>query len=238
MLIIPAIDIIGGQCVRLTKGDYDTVKVYGNDPLTIARQFEKNGFTHLHLVDLDGAKAGEVVNWQVLEAVAGGTSLKVDFSGGIKTKAAVEKVFSLGASQVAIGSLAVKDPEMLVQWLEEFGAVRFVLAADVNNRMVATHGWQQQSGRDIHDFLAFWLSKGLNRVLCTDISKDGMLQGPALDLYIELMTAFPQMELIASGGVSSMEDLSQLSAAGCYAAVVGKAIYEGRIGLGELSPEV
>jgi phosphoribosylformimino-5-aminoimidazole carboxamide ribotide isomerase len=238
MLIIPAIDIIGGQCVRLTKGDYDTVKVYGNDPLMVARQFEDKGFTHLHLVDLDGAKAGEVVNWQVLEAVAEGTSLKVDFSGGIKTKAAVEKVFSLGAAQVAIGSLAVKDPEMLVQWLETFGAARFVLAADVNDRMVATHGWQQQSGQHIHDFLAFWLSKGLNRVLCTDISKDGMLQGPALDLYIELLAAFPQMELIASGGVSSMEDISQLSAVGCYAAVVGKAIYEGRIGLDELSAEV
>lgn len=235
MLIIPAIDIIGGQCVRLSKGDYDTVKVYEHDPLVMARQFEFRGFTHLHLVDLDGAKAGEVVNWPILEAIAGHTSLQVDFSGGIKTAEAVEKAFTMGAAQVAIGSLAVKHPEVLSAWLEQYGPDRFILAADVHHRMVATHGWQEQSGQDISGFLEFWLSKGMKRVLCTDISKDGMLQGPSVDLYRELIEAFPGMELIASGGVSGLDDLRQLSGIGCYAAVVGKAIYEGRIALEELS---
>jgi len=238
MLIVPAIDIIGGQCVRLTKGDYSTVKVYENDPVAVALQFEAQGITHLHLVDLDGAKAGEVINWPVLEAVGRQTKLHIDFSGGIKSAAAVEKAFSLGAKQVAIGSLAVKQPAVLEAWLKELGPDRFILAADVSNGHIATHGWQEQSSLKIEEFISYWLARGLKRVMCTDISKDGMLQGPAVALYTGLLQQFPVVELIASGGVGNLDDLYRLNEAGCYAAIVGKAIYEGRIEIGELKATI
>ncbi|MDB5226675.1 MAG: hisA [Bacteroidota bacterium] len=235
MLIIPAIDIIDGKCVRLTKGDYDTKKIYNENPLEVAKDFEANGFTHVHLVDLDGAKKGSVVNWKVLENIAGQTGLHVDFSGGIKTRQAAQQAFDLGAKQITVGSLAVKNPKEFVDWIWAFGEEKLILGADVINEKIAVNGWQESSGKDIYAYLDYYFEEGIDYVLCTDVSKDGMLNGPSIDLYKNIIEEYKEINLIASGGVSSMEDLQQLKEIGCYAAIVGKAIYEGRITLKQLS---
>jgi phosphoribosylformimino-5-aminoimidazole carboxamide ribotide isomerase len=235
MLIIPAIDIINGKCVRLTKGDYGTEKIYNENPLEQARQFEAAGITHLHVVDLDGAKKGEVVNWHVLESLASGTKLQIDFSGGIKTRQAAQHAFDSGASQITVGSLAVKNPKEFVDWIWEFGEEKLILGADVLKDKIAINGWQEESTKDIYSFLDFYFEEGIDYVLCTDVSKDGMLQGPSFDLYRKILEEYEELKLIASGGVSSLADLEQLKEIGCYAAIVGKAFYEGKISLQELS---
>jgi phosphoribosylformimino-5-aminoimidazole carboxamide ribotide isomerase len=235
MRIIPAIDLINGQCVRLTKGDYDTTKVYSSNPLEVAQSFEAAGLTHLHLVDLDGAKKGEVVNWQVLETIASHTGLIIDFSGGLKSSDAVKRAFDLGSAKVTIGSIAVKRPDTFKQWIVDFGPDKLILGADVIGRNIAVHGWQEAADVALMDFIYGYHLCGIRQVMCTDVSKDGMLQGPATDLYQEVLERFPDVQLVASGGVSSMEDLHDLKLAGCTAAIVGKAIYEGRVTLEELA---
>lgn len=229
MLIVPAIDIIDGKCVRLTKGDYTTKIIYNEDPLEVAKEFEANGITHLHLVDLDGAKSGTVVNWQVLENVTHNTSLQVDFSGGIKTKQTAQKCFDLGAQQIAVGSLAVKNQKEFVDWIWAFGEEKLILGADVINEKIAINGWQETSTKSVYDFLDYYFEEGIDYVLCTDVSKDGMLQGPSFELYRNIIEEYPELKLIASGGVSTKDDLLQLKELGCYAAIVGKAFYEGKI---------
>lgn len=235
MLIIPAIDLINRQCVRLTKGDYDTTKVYSAHPLEVAQSFEAAGLTHLHLVDLDGARQGEVVNWKALEEIAAHTSLEIDFSGGIKSASAVSRAFDLGASKVTIGSIAVKRPDTFKQWIVDHGPDKLILGADVIGKNIAVHGWQEAADVALMDFILGYHLCGIRRVMCTDVSKDGMLQGPATDLYKEVLQNFPDLQLVASGGVSSMDDLEDLRLAGCAAAIVGKAIYEGRVTLEELA---
>lgn len=234
MLIVPAIDIIDGKCVRLTKGDYDTKKIYNENPIEVAKEFEANGITHLHLVDLDGAKNGSVVNWKTLETIASTTKLQVDFSGGIKTKEAAKQAFDFGAAQIAIGSLAVKNPKEFVDWIWTFSEEKLILGADVINGKVAVSGWQETSTKDIYSFLDFYFGEGIDYVLCTDVSKDGMLQGPSFDLYNTILEEYEEIKLIASGGVSSVEDLLKLKEMGCYAAIVGKAFYEGKITIAQL----
>ena len=235
MHIIPAIDLINGQCVRLTKGDYNEKTVYSNDPVEMALSFQEAGLRHLHLVDLDGAKKGEVVNWPVLEAIAKATHLTIDFSGGIKTEDQLKRALDAGAAKVTIGSLAVNRPDTFKDWIVRFGAEKLILGADVLNRQIAVHGWQENSGVDILDFIYGYTLCGIRQVMCTDVSKDGMLQGPSTALYEDILQRFPDLHLIASGGVSSMEDLHTLQKAGCTSAIVGKAIYEGRVTLEELS---
>lgn len=234
MLIIPAIDIIDGKCVRLSKGDFDTARIYNENPLEIAKEFEANGITHLHLVDLDGAKLGNVVNWKTLENITLNTTLKVDFSGGIKTKQTAEQAFNTGATQIAVGSLAVKNPAEFVDWIWHFGEEKLILGADVLNRNIAVNGWQEKSNKDIFSFLDFYFEEGIDYVLCTDVAKDGMLQGPAFTLYQEILDEYEKIKLIASGGVSSIDDLHKLKEIGCYAAIVGKAFYEGKISLNDI----
>lgn len=229
MLIVPAIDIIDGKCVRLTKGDYTTKIIYNEDPLEVAKEFEANGITHLHLVDLDGAKSGAVVNWHVLENITHNTSLQVDFSGGIKTKQTAQKCFDLGAQQIAVGSLAVKNQKEFVDWIWAFGEEKLILGADVINEKIAINGWQETSTKSVYDFLDYYFEEGIDYVLCTDVSKDGMLQGPSFELYRNIIEEYPELKLIASGGVSTKDDLLQLKELGCYAAIVGKAFYEGKI---------
>lgn len=235
MRIIPAIDLIDGKCVRLTKGEYDTKKVYSDNPLDMAKDFEQHGFQRLHLVDLDGAKAGKVINLSVLEAICSNTGLKVDFGGGIKTDEDLEKVLSAGADQVTIGSLAVKDPVKVKEWIARYGADKIILGADVKGRMIAVSGWLETSTLELFDFIDSYYADGIRHVLCTDISKDGMLQGPAFSLYDEIMKNYPDLQLIASGGVSGIEDVRKLKEAGIPVVVIGKAIYEGRIDLKELA---
>ncbi|MBK9793838.1 MAG: 1-(5-phosphoribosyl)-5-[(5-phosphoribosylamino)methylideneamino]imidazole-4-carboxamide isomerase [Sphingobacteriales bacterium] len=235
MLIIPAIDIIDGKCVRLTKGDYDTKKIYHENPVDAAKEFEAGGITHLHLVDLDGAKKSEVVNWKVLENIATQTNLHIDFSGGIKTKQAAQQAFDLGAAQITVGSLAAKNPKEFVDWIWEFGEEKLILGADVINDKIAIHGWQESSTKDIYSYLDYYFEEGIDYVLCTDVSKDGMLEGPSFELYSNILEEYEELKLIASGGVSSIDDLQKLKEMGCYAAIVGKAFYEGRITLKELS---
>ena len=235
MLIIPAIDIIDGKCVRLTKGNYDTKIIYNENPVDAAKAFENAGITHLHLVDLDGAKKSEVVNWKVLESIASQTKLQIDFSGGIKTKQSAQQAFDLGATQITVGSLAAKNPKEFVDWIWEFGEEKLILGADVIKDKIAIHGWQESSTKDIYSYLDYFFEEGIDYVLCTDVSKDGMLQGPSIDLYKDILEEYEEIKLIASGGVSSIEDLNQLKEIGCYAAIVGKAFYEGRISLSELS---
>lgn len=231
--LIPAIDLIEGQCVRLTKGDYDTKKTYG-DPVALAQEFEQLGFRRLHVVDLDGAKSKHVVNLPVLREITRKTRLTVDFGGGVKTDADLEQAFEAGAAMVTAGSIAVTEPERYLRWLEQYGAERLILGADVRNGRVSINGWQEDSAEELSDFLRRHLQAGTRNVLCTDISRDGMLQGPATDLYREVMQAHPTCHLIASGGVSSIRDILDLDAAGIPAVVFGKAIYEGRINLKEL----
>ena len=231
--LIPAIDIIGGQCVRLTKGDYDQKTVYG-EPLDMALEFERIGFKRLHVVDLDGAKSKHIVNENVLKAITTATSLTVDFGGGIKTDEDIEKAFAAGAAMVTVGSVAVTNPDLFMGWLEKFGAERMILGADVRHGKISINGWKEDSGEDLLPFLQKYVDAGVRNVLCTEISKDGTLAGPAVELYKDIMDAYPQLHLIASGGVSSKEDIEGLDAAGIPAVVFGKAIYEGRIDLREI----
>lgn len=235
MRIIPAIDIIDGKCVRLTQGDYALKKIYHENPLDVARSFETAGLTHLHLVDLDGAKQGKVVNWKVIEAIAQGTSLRVDFGGGIKTTEEIDRLVSIGVAQVNLGSIAVKEPDKITEWLEQFGQQRIILSADVKNEMISINGWQHDSTINIVTFLRDYIVRGIENVTCTDISTDGMLSGPNLELYKKVLLSFPQLNLIASGGVSTLEDLKELESIGVDGAIVGKAIYEGKISLEQLA---
>jgi len=235
MQIIPAIDLIEGKCVRLTEGDYAQKKIYNEDPLEVAKAFEGIGLIRLHLVDLDGAKAGEVVNWKVLEKIANQTSLKIDFGGGIKKESTLKTVLDTGAAYATIGSLAVKNRNVFEEWIERFGADVFMLGADVFEEKIAVGGWLEKTDIDVYDFMQSYLNKGLTQMFCTDIQKDGKLQGPSIDLYQKIITKFPSLQLIASGGVSNLQDLKDLREIGCAAAIVGKAIYENRITLQELS---
>jgi len=234
MEIIPAIDIIDGKCVRLTQGDYNQKKVYNERPLEVARQFEDAGLRRLHLVDLDGAKAGAVKNWKVLETLAGKTGLVIDFGGGIKTAADVDIVFNSGAALATVGSIAVKDAPLFVSWLQAYGAEKFLLGADVKEEKIAVSGWLETTDRWIYDFIEEYMDKGVRQLFCTDVSKDGLLQGPALDLYKNIIGKFPELHFIASGGVSGLRDVRQLEEIGCKGVIIGKAIYEGKIKLEEL----
>ena len=231
--LIPAIDIIEGQCVRLTKGDYDQKTVYGN-PLEMAQEFERIGFRRLHMVDLDGAKSKHIVNDEVLNRITKATNLIVDFGGGIKTDEDIRKAFDNGASMVTVGSIAVTHPELFLSWVEQYGAERLILGADVRNGKISINGWKEDSTEDLLPFLRRYIDDGVRNVLCTEISKDGTLQGPAIELYQRVMKEYPELHLIASGGVSSIEDIKSLDAAGIPAVVFGKAIYEGKINLQEL----
>ncbi|MBC8035288.1 MAG: 1-(5-phosphoribosyl)-5-[(5-phosphoribosylamino)methylideneamino]imidazole-4-carboxamide isomerase [Chitinophagaceae bacterium] len=234
MEIIPAIDIIDGKCVRLTQGDYQQKTIYNEDPLEVAKQFEDAGLRRLHLVDLDGAKAGAVKNWKVLESIAGKTGMVIDFGGGIKTEPDLKVVFESGAAMATIGSLAVKDETTFTRWLKQYGPEKFLLGADVKNERIAVGGWLETTEIWIYDFIENYLRHGINQLFCTDVSKDGKLEGPSTPLYLSIIERFPGLQLIASGGVSSMQDLEDLERAGCKAAIVGKAIYENRISLSQL----
>ena len=234
MELIPAIDIIDGQCVRLTKGDYAQKTVYRNHPWEVAKEFETYGFKRLHVVDLDGAKAKHIVNSDVLQKITTETSLTVDFGGGIKTDEDIEKAFASGAQMVTVGSIAVTNPELFLSWIKKYGADRMILGADVRNGKISINGWKEDSSEDLLPFLRKYVDAGVTNVLCTEISKDGTLQGPAIDLYKRIMQEYPNLHLIASGGVSSIDDIKALEKAGIPAVVFGKAIYEGRINLKEL----
>jgi phosphoribosylformimino-5-aminoimidazole carboxamide ribotide isomerase len=233
--LIPAIDLIGGKCVRLTKGDYDTQKVYNEDPVAVAREFEEYGFKRLHVVDLDGARSKHVVNHKVLERMAQATNLVIDFGGGIKTDEDIRIATESGAQMVTVGSVAVTQPELFLGWLQQLGSERIILGADVKNGRISINGWKEDSSDELIPFLDKYIQKGVQKVLCTEISKDGTLQGPATALYREIMTQYPQCHLIASGGVSSINELKELDQAGIPAVVFGKAIYEGRIALKDLA---
>ena len=238
MTIIPAIDIINGKCVRLTKGDYAQKIVYNDNPVEVAKQFEVAGITRLHLVDLDGAKAGSIINLKVLEAVAAATGLVIDFGGGVKNITDVSNIFNAGASIVTIGSLAVKHPEILEEWLMEFGTDKFLIGADVLDGNIKISGWLKDGGINIFDFIGKMLSLGVTNIFCTDISKDGAMEGPSLALYQQVMTEHPEVNLIASGGVSNIEDVLALRAIGCQGAIIGKAIYEGKVPLNSLADNI
>ena len=235
--LIPAIDLIDGKCVRLSKGDYATSKVYNQDPVAQAREFEAQGFRRLHVVDLDGARSRHVVNHRVLEAISNATDLVVDFGGGIKTDEDLHIAFESGAAMATVGSIAVTHPELLVEWLQRYGAERLILGADVRDGRISINGWKEESAQELLPFLNNYINQGVRHVLCTEISKDGMLQGPATTLYAQVMQAYPQCQLIASGGVSCIDDIRQLDSAGIPAVVFGKAIYEGRVNLQQLIEE-
>ena len=233
--LIPAIDIIDGKCVRLSKGEYDSKKVYNENPLEVAKEFEANGLKRLHVVDLDGAASKHIVNYRTLEQLAGHTSLTIDFGGGIKTDDDLHIAFDSGAQMVTLGSIAIKNPELFERWLKTYGNERIILGADAKNGKIAVSGWKEESETELMDFLARYITKGVSKILCTDISRDGMMEGPATDLYREIMQAHPDIHLIASGGVSNIDDIYRLDEAGIPAVVFGKAIYEGRIRLKELT---
>lgn len=234
---IPAIDLIDGKCVRLTKGNYDSKKVYSNDPVEMAKKFESFGFKRLHVVDLDGAKSHHVVNLKVLQQITTSTKLSVDFGGGIKSDEDLTAVFDSGAEYATIGSVAVTQPEKFMTWLEKYGSQRLILGADEKDGFISINGWKEESKQTLFDFLNTYINKGVTHILCTDISKDGMLQGTAVKLYQQIMSRFPACQLIASGGVSSMEDIILLDKAGIPAVVFGKAIYEGKISLEEVAKQ-
>lgn len=234
MRIIPAIDIIGGKCVRLSQGEYDSKKVYHENPLDVARMFEDNGIKYLHLVDLDGAKAKHVVNLKVLEDIVSKTRLIVDFGGGIKSDEDIKAVFENGATQVTVGSLAVSSPEKMEQWLSEYGSEKIILGADAKDGKIAISGWQTISTQSLTEFIGSYAAKGVEYVICTDISKDGMLQGSSVELYRQLRHDFPKLRFVASGGVTSISELSVLDELGMNGAIIGKAIYEGKISLTDL----
>jgi len=234
MHIIPAIDIIDGKCVRLTQGDYERKKVYNEDPLEVAKAFEDHGIQRLHVVDLDGAKAKHIINYKALERIATHTNLWIDFGGGLKSDADVRIAFESGARQITGGTIAVKNPDVFQSWLDNYGSEKIILGADVKNGSIAVSGWQEESGLKLHDFLNDYQEKGVRYTICTDVAKDGLLQGPSTDLYKEILETFPDLQLIASGGVTTLNDLEQLRNIGCFGAIVGKAIYEGNIQLHEL----
>lgn len=233
--IIPAIDIIGGRCVRLTSGDYNKKKVYSESPVDMAMKFEDLGFRRLHLVDLEGAKSKHIINTDVLKKIATRTSLIIDFGGGIKGDDDIKKAFDCGAAMVTVGSVAVKQKDMFIKWLGAFGTKKIILGADVRGDKISINGWKEDSQEDVISFLNFYTDHGVMNVLCTDISKDGTLKGPSLTLYKRIKEAFPSLNLIASGGVSSIDDIKQLDAEGVSSVVLGKAIYEGKVDLKELS---
>ena len=235
MRIIPAIDIIAGKCVRLSQGDYNTKVVYNENPLEVAKAFEDHGIRHLHLVDLDGAKAKRIINYKILERIAAHTSLSIDFGGGLRTEKDLEIAMGSGARQVTGGSIAVDQPDLFFSWLERFGSEKIILGADARDEKVAINGWTEDSGRDLLDFIGEYVSRGTRYVICTDVGKDGMLQGPSTGLYEKILKRFSEISLIASGGVASLQDLLKLRETGCDGAILGKAIYEGRISLKELA---
>jgi phosphoribosylformimino-5-aminoimidazole carboxamide ribotide isomerase len=233
MRIIPAIDIIEGKCVRLSKGDYSTKKIYNENPLEVAKEFEDNGILFLHLVDLDGAKSKEIVNYKTLEKIATQTNLKIDFGGGIKSDKDVDIAFENGAHQITGGSIAANNPQLFLSWLKKFGGEKLILGADCKDQKIATNGWLESSDLNVLDFIANYEKQGLQYTVCTDIDKDGMLSGPSIELYKEIIGQ-SKIKLIASGGVTAIKDLVELKAIGCEAAIIGKAIYEGHISLKEL----
>lgn len=232
--LIPAIDIIDGKCVRLSQGDYDTKKIYNENPLEVAKEFEANGIQRLHVVDLDGAKSSHVVNYKVLDAIAGHTSITIDFGGGIKTDEDLVIAFENGAHMVTLGSVAVKKPKLFKKWLHQYGAEKIILGADVKDNRISVSGWLEEGPQELMPFLTDYTQEGVSKVLCTDISRDGMLQGPSIELYKQVMQRFPTMHLIASGGVSGVDDIIRLDEAGIPAVVFGKALYEGRITMKDL----
>jgi phosphoribosylformimino-5-aminoimidazole carboxamide ribotide isomerase len=231
---IPAIDIIDGKCVRLTQGDYQQKKVYNEDPLEVAKAYEAHGLQRLHLVDLDGAKAKRIVNYKVLERLASRTNLHIDFGGGLKSDDDLRIAFECGAQQVTGGTIAVKDPKRFEQWLQRYGGERIILGSDVKDGKIAVSGWQEQSEQELFPFLEAYIEKGVTYTICTDVSKDGLLQGTAMELYKNIRQTFPGLQLIASGGITRLEELEELRAIGCHGAIIGKAIYEGHITLPEL----
>lgn len=235
MEIIPAIDLIDGKCVRLSKGDYNAQKTYNDNPLDVAQMFQDAGLKRLHLVDLDGARSKHIVNHRTLESIATHTDLVIDFGGGVKSDEDLNTAFSSGAAMVTVGSTAVSDPELMYKWMETFGPDRMILGADVRGGYISVNGWKEDSKLTLNGFLNRYTTKGITRVLCTDINRDGMLQGPATELYRSILKDFPSLGLIASGGVSCIGDLIQLKEAGLPSAIVGKAYYEGRITLEQLS---
>lgn len=243
MRIIPAIDIIDGKCVRLTKGDYNTKKIYNEDPLEVAKQFEASGIEYLHLVDLDGAKAQHIVNYRVLEQIASKTSLRIDFGGGLKSNEDLLIAFNSGARQITGGSIAVNDSKTFEGWLNKYGPTKIILGADCNEGKISINGWQRKSDLEVIPFIKSYQKKGIQYVICTDISKDGMLEGPSLDLYKKIMNECcksdgQSIKLIASGGVSCMDDIIALEELGCEAVIIGKALYENKISLRDLEPHM
>ncbi len=226
MILIPAIDLMNNQCVRLSQGDFHTQTIYSNDPVKTAQNFQSTGFTHLHMVDLDGARARETKHLHILKAISSATRLFIDFSGGIRTPEQASIAFNNGASAITIGSMAVNDPQTTQFIIEKFGPEKVILGADVKNESIATAGWLEESGRDVFTFLEFWLGKGFSKVMITDVSKDGMMQGPSIQLYRKVLEKFPGIRLIASGGIASMDDIYELRNLGCYGAITGKALYE------------
>lgn len=238
MRIIPAIDIINGQCVRLTKGAYDTKKVYSESPVDVAKMFADKGFQYLHLVDLDGAKSGIPVNLKVLEQIASSTTLQVDYGGGLRTAQSVADALSAGASAITAGSIAAKNQAEVLYWLERWGARRIIIGADTIKGMVAVNGWQNVESIDITDYIADYLNRGATQFICTDVSKDGMLEGSSLELYRSILAKFPAIELVASGGVTTIQEVKELKTMGLFGAIVGKAIYEGRMDINQLAQEV
>jgi phosphoribosylformimino-5-aminoimidazole carboxamide ribotide isomerase len=234
MYIIPAIDLIDGKCVRLTQGDYNQKKIYNENPLEVAKQFEDAGLNRLHLVDLDGAKAGHIVNHKVLERIASRTNLHIDFGGGLKADSDLRVAFECGAQQITGGTIAVKNKTVFVEWIKTYGAAKIILGADVKNEKIAISGWTETSELWLKDFLQDYINQGIIYCICTDISKDGLLEGASNELYKSVISDFKDLKLIASGGVSNMSDLEQLRDMGCFGAIVGKAIYEGRVQLKEL----
>ena len=234
--LVPAIDLIEGKCVRLTQGDYSTRKVYNEDPLEVAKQFEGNGIRRLHVVDLDGARVGHIVNYRILERLATRTSLIIDFGGGLKAEGDLEIAFESGAQKVTGGSIAVKDPERFTTWIKKFGSERIILGADAKEKKIAISGWKETTELELIPFIQSYYDKGITQVISTDIARDGMLQGPSIALYQEILDALPNLTLIASGGVSSVADIERLQEAGIPAVIFGKALYEGRIQLKDLLP--
>lgn len=234
MRIIPAIDIIDGKCVRLSKGDYDTKKIYNENPLEVAKSFEAHGIQYLHLVDLDGAKSSQIVNYKVLEQIASKTNLKIDFGGGLKSDSDLKIAFESGANQITGGSIAIKQPEIFKSWIQQYGADKIILGADAMNEKVAISGWLEESKEEVIPFIQSYQQEGIQYVICTDISKDGMLEGPSFELYQRILEQTKDLKLIASGGISTFDELPKLAELGCEGTIIGKAIYEGRITLKQL----
>ncbi len=234
MELIPAIDIMDSKCVRLSKGDFTKKTIYSDNPLEIAQGFEAAGIKRLHIVDLDGANGKSLANIAVLKNIAGHTNLTIDFGGGLKTTEAIKEVFNAGASMISLGSVIIKSPELFAQWIVEFGPDKFLPGADVLDRKIKIHGWKEHTGVNIFDFIENLIQLNIDKIFCTDISKDGMMQGPSLDLYKEIIKQFPSLQLIASGGISCYEDLFTLRNLGCHGAIIGKAFYEGKISLQQI----